>query len=74
MKDGLVIKNKILTIRGVQVMFDSDLAIFYEIEIKEFNLSHDRFLIIHDIVYHIGASLKDTVKIVTQFFGTILTS
>lgn len=33
------------------------------IEIKEFNLSHDRFLIIDgDSVYHIGASLKDIGK------------
>ena len=36
---------------------------FEKIEIKEFNLSHDRFLIIDKKeVYHIGASLKDLGK------------
>lgn len=34
-----------------------------EIELKKFNKSHDRFLIIdHQTVYHIGASLKDLGK------------
>ncbi|MCX6111673.1 MAG: ORF6N domain-containing protein [Proteobacteria bacterium] len=34
-----------------------------EIKIKEFNRSHDRFLIIdNDTIYHIGASLKDLGK------------
>jgi hypothetical protein len=32
------------------------------IEIRVFNKSHDRFLIIDDTVYHIGASLKDLGK------------
>lgn len=32
------------------------------IEIKEFNKSHDRFLIIDNAIYHIGASLKDLGK------------
>lgn len=32
---------------------------YFPIQIKEFNLSHDRFLIIDNEVYHIGASLKD---------------
>jgi len=32
------------------------------IQIKEFDLSHDRFLIIDEEVYHIGASLKDLGK------------
>jgi hypothetical protein len=32
------------------------------IEIKQFTKSHDRFLIIDDVVYHIGASLKDLGK------------
>ena len=36
---------------------------YKKIEIKKFNLSHDRFLIIdNDEVYHIGASLKDLGK------------
>ncbi len=33
-----------------------------KIEIKKFDLSHDRFLIADDEVYHIGASLKDLGK------------
>lgn len=32
------------------------------INIKKFDLSHDRFLLIDDTVYHIGASLKDLGK------------
>ena len=32
------------------------------IDVHEFGLSHDRFLIIDDVVYHIGASLKDLGK------------
>lgn len=36
---------------------------YNKIELKKFNLSHDRFLIIDDEeVYHIGASLKDLGK------------
>lgn len=38
-------------------------AQYPKIEIKKFDLSHDRFLIIDDsIVYHFGASLKDLGK------------
>ena len=36
------------------------------IEIKKFDLSHDRFLLIDDTIYHIGASLKDLGK---KWFG-----
>lgn len=32
------------------------------LEIKEFSKSHDRFLVIDSVVYHIGASLKDVGK------------
>lgn len=32
------------------------------IELKEFSRSHDRFLIIDEVVYHFGASLKDLGK------------
>ena len=39
---------------------------YREIELKQFNLSHDRFLIIDNQVYHIGASLKDLGK---KWFG-----
>lgn len=36
---------------------------YFGVELKEFNLSHDRFLIIDDKqIYHIGASLKDLGK------------
>ena len=37
-------------------------AQYAPIEIKPFNKAHDRFLIIDDKVYHIGASLKDLGK------------
>jgi len=36
------------------------------ITVKQFNRSHDRFLIVDDVVYHIGASLKDLGK---KWFG-----
>ena len=40
---------------------------YLHVEIKKFNASHDRFLIIDDNeVYHIGASLKDLGK---KWFG-----
>lgn len=32
------------------------------VEVQEFKLAHDRFLIIDDDIYHIGASLKDLGK------------
>ena len=32
------------------------------VNIKEFNKAHDRFLIIDNQVYHIGASMKDLGK------------
>lgn len=35
---------------------------FAPIDVEPFNLSHDRFMIIDDDVYHIGASLKDLGK------------
>lgn len=37
-------------------------AQYTHVEIKKFELSHDRFLLIDDEVYHIGASLKDLGK------------
>lgn len=37
-------------------------AQYKPLELKKFDLSHDRFLIIDDTVYHIGASLKDLGK------------
>ena len=92
------IENKILTIRGIQVIVDSDLAELYGIQTKrlneqvkrnierfpenfrfqltdiereevvancdhlkdlKFTKAHDRFLIIDNAVYHLGASIKD---------------
>ena len=37
-------------------------AQYAPIDVKPFNKAHDRFLIIDDEVYHIGASLKDLGK------------
>ncbi|MDE7347445.1 MAG: virulence RhuM family protein [Muribaculaceae bacterium] len=37
------------------------------IEVKTFSKAHDRFLIIDDTVYHIGASFKDLGKKLTAF-------
>jgi hypothetical protein len=49
---------------------------YQSIEIKEFRLSHDRFLIIdQSIIYHLGASLKDLGKkwfAVSQFDNQIM--
>lgn len=39
------------------------------IEIKRFNKAHDRFLLIDNEVYHIGASIKDLGK---KWFGFTL--
>lgn len=39
------------------------------IEIKQFNKAHDRFLLIDEEVYHIGASIKDLGK---KWFGFTL--
>ncbi|MBF0218734.1 MAG: hypothetical protein HQL49_04275, partial [Gammaproteobacteria bacterium] len=32
------------------------------IKVQEFKLTHDRFVIIDDDIYHVGASLKDLGK------------
>jgi ORF6N domain. len=39
------------------------------VEIKQFNKAHDRFLLIDDEVYHVGASIKDLGK---KWFGFTL--
>lgn len=39
------------------------------IEIKRFNKAHDRFLLVDDEVYHIGASIKDLGR---KWFGFTL--
>ena len=40
---------------------------YQPINIKQFNKSHDRFMIIDNEVYHIGASLKDLGKRIFAF-------
>ena len=45
---------------------DKHNAQYPPIEIKPFNKAHDRFLIVDDKVYHIGASLKDLGKNVQE--------
>ena len=42
-------------------------AQYAPIEVKTFRRAHDRFLIIDDIVYHVGASFKDLGKKLTAF-------
>ena len=46
----------------IQLDLNKHNAQYYPIEIKSFNKAHDRFLIVDDRVYHIGASLKDLGK------------
>jgi len=49
--------------RQLQLDIDKNNAQYEAIEIKEFNQSHDRFLIIDNAeIYHFGASLKDLGK------------
>ncbi|MDE5808444.1 MAG: virulence RhuM family protein [Muribaculaceae bacterium] len=42
-------------------------AQYAPIEVREFQRAHDRFLIIDDTVYHVGASFKDLGKKLTAF-------
>ena len=42
-------------------------AQYAPIEVKTFRRAHDRFLIIDDVVYHVGASFKDLGKKLTAF-------
>ena len=42
-------------------------AQYAPIEVKTFRRAHDRFLIIDDIIYHVGASFKDLGKKLTAF-------
>ena len=46
----------------LQLDLDKHNAQYSPIKIKPFNKAHDRFLIVDDKVYHIGASLKDLGK------------
>ena len=52
-----------------QLDVDRHNAQYPPIEIKQFNKAHDRFLLIDDEVYHIGASIKDLGK---KWFGFTL--
>ena len=52
-----------------QLDVDRHNAQYSSIEIKQFNKAHDRFLLIDDEVYHIGASIKDLGK---KWFGFTL--
>jgi hypothetical protein len=59
--DMKIYTNKIS--KQLQLDLQKHNAQYPKIEIKKFDLSHDRFLIIDDkIVYHFGASLKDLGK------------
>ncbi len=42
-------------------------AQYSPIEVKLFRRAHDRFLIIDDTIYHVGASFKDLGKKITAF-------
>ncbi|MCH8519269.1 MAG: ORF6N domain-containing protein, partial [Nanoarchaeota archaeon] len=57
--------------KNITKELEEDINIFnkqYEnLQIKKFNKSHDRFLIIDNEVYHIGSSLKDIGKKWTAF-------
>ena len=56
------IYTKIIT-KQIKLDLDRYNAQYEKIDIKKFDLSHDRFLIIDDEdIYHIGASLKDLGK------------
>jgi hypothetical protein len=59
------VKCQIFT-NKISAQFKLDLekfnAQYAPVEVKEFSKSHDRFLMIDDDIYHIGASLKDLGK------------
>ena len=52
-----------------QLDVDRHNAQYPPMEIKQFNKAHDRFLLVDDEVYHIGASIKDLGK---KWFGFTL--
>ena len=53
----------------LQLDLDRHNAQYARIEVEQFNKAHDRFLLIDDDVYHIGASIKDLGK---KWFGFTL--
>lgn len=58
--------NIFIYTKNISESLNQDLKKFNEqhknLEIIEFNKSHDRFLIIDDEIYHVGASIKDAGK------------
>jgi hypothetical protein len=58
--------NIFIYTKNISESLNQDLKKFNEqhknLEIIEFNKSHDRFLIIDDEIYHVGASIKDVGK------------
>ncbi len=64
-KRNTQVSAQILT-KSIGPQFAQDIAKFNQqypaIEVQSFQLAHDRFLIIDDDIYHIGASLKDLGK------------
>ena len=52
-----------------QLDVDLHNAQYLPVRIERFNKAHDRFLLIDDEVYHIGASIKDLGK---KWFGFTL--
>ncbi|MEA1919456.1 MAG: ORF6N domain-containing protein [Campylobacterota bacterium] len=57
----ITILTKTVT-KAIKLDIEKNNAQYQNIELKEFKDSHDRFLIIDETVYHIGASLKDLGK------------
>ncbi|MDE6206225.1 MAG: virulence RhuM family protein [Muribaculaceae bacterium] len=53
--------------RTLRQDLDRHNAQYSPIEVKTFRRAHDRFLIIDDTVYHVGASFKDLGKKLTAF-------
>ena len=53
--------------RTLRQDLDRHNAQYAPIEVKTFRRAHDRFLIIDDTVYHVGASFKDLGKKLTAF-------
>ena len=56
-----------------QLDVDRHNAQYPPVRIERFNKAHDRFLLIDDEVYHIGASIKDSIKdLGKKWFGFTL--
>ena len=53
--------------RTLRQDLDRHNAQYPPIDVKTFRRAHDRFLIIDDTVYHVGASFKDLGKKLTAF-------